>query len=263
MCCFSGRVREVRGTRIFARALEGSRQALVYDMSLAVDEPVAMVLPIPTPPGSPERSVRFLDLSREATFFEELDWMFKMAVERARGARVAAAGPMLRVHRVGRFVASFIPARKDFARLDPRFRLPRGVLAAMDEQRDWGFVVFQLAADGADRRRVHPMAFEFPRRRDDALFFPTLHVHDGRLHATARFDHRLYWQRPPAEGRARRGREHSLAAPWMRVPGDPTLTPDGGVFGKLFDPRLDTFRARIAGRRRNRDLWVRDAVVAG
>ena len=27
-----------------------------------------------------------------------------------------------------------------------------------------------------------------------SLFFPTVHVHDGELHSTARFDHALYYQ---------------------------------------------------------------------
>ncbi|MCA9590479.1 MAG: hypothetical protein KC657_34485 [Myxococcales bacterium] len=42
-------------------------------------------------------------------------------------------------------------------------------------------------------RDYHPMAFEFPRR-DARLFFPTVHVHDGEVHATAEFDHTLYAQ---------------------------------------------------------------------
>jgi len=40
----------------------------------------------------------------------------------------------------------------------------------------------------------HPMAFWFPRADRDRVFFPTLHVHDGALHATAHFDHVLYAQ---------------------------------------------------------------------
>lgn len=47
MCCFSGAVRHVEGTKIFARALDPVRQALVYSMTLAADAPVAMVLPLP------------------------------------------------------------------------------------------------------------------------------------------------------------------------------------------------------------------------
>ena len=51
-------------------------------------------------------------------------------------------------------------------------------------------------------RTVHPMAFEFPRRAPAALFFPTVHIHDGEVHETAMFDHRLYCQlgAAPAKG---------------------------------------------------------------
>ena len=45
MCCFSGRVREVGGTRIFAGAQAGGRQWLVYEMRAAFSGDVAMVLP--------------------------------------------------------------------------------------------------------------------------------------------------------------------------------------------------------------------------
>lgn len=38
------------------------------------------------------------------------------------------------------------------------------------------------------------MAFSFPRAWPDRLFFPTVHVHDGAVHRSARFDHTLYLQ---------------------------------------------------------------------
>ena len=41
---------------------------------------------------------------------------------------------------------------------------------------------------------VHPMAFRFPTRDPSSVFFPTVHVHDGEVVETARFDHDLYWQ---------------------------------------------------------------------
>jgi len=41
---------------------------------------------------------------------------------------------------------------------------------------------------------VHPMALEFPQREPDRLFFPTVHVHNGRVEAWATFDHWLYCQ---------------------------------------------------------------------
>ena len=51
MCCFSRPVPYVSGTKIFARATEDDRQALVYSMSVAAAEELAMILPLPVPPG--------------------------------------------------------------------------------------------------------------------------------------------------------------------------------------------------------------------
>jgi hypothetical protein len=39
------------------------------------------------------------------------------------------------------------------------------------------------------------MAFSFPRAKPTELFFPTVHVHDGKVHEHAKFDHVLYCQR--------------------------------------------------------------------
>jgi hypothetical protein len=41
---------------------------------------------------------------------------------------------------------------------------------------------------------IHPMAFSFPRRDVRTLFYPTVHIHDGKVHAKAEFDHVLYCQ---------------------------------------------------------------------
>jgi len=97
----------------------------------------------------------------------------------------------LAVVEVGSFEASFVPAVKDFARLDERFRLPTEVWDKLPSYKDSGFAVFKLK-QGA--KRVHPMAFEFPRADPQKLFFPTVHIHDGKVHDKAHFDHALYCQ---------------------------------------------------------------------
>jgi hypothetical protein len=38
------------------------------------------------------------------------------------------------------------------------------------------------------------MALSFPVREGGKLFFPTVHIHDGKVHPTERFDHTLYAQ---------------------------------------------------------------------
>src|SRR5689334_8536922 len=83
MCCFSGPVQDVTGTRIFARAMPDGRQALAYAMKYRAGEPVAMVLPIPTPPSPAEDAVRFVDLSKHTDFFARIQRAFPVPAARA------------------------------------------------------------------------------------------------------------------------------------------------------------------------------------
>ncbi len=206
MCCFSvatpvgliarlfARPVHVSRTSIFARMVQPGVQALAYSMDLASPREVAMVLPLPVIPGSGEDAVRFVDLSPHPRMFDELRELFEVPVMAARkgGFSLSLGEPQtLVVHEVGSFVASYVPTHADFSRLDPRFRVPEVLFEAMPEYADYGFAVFQLAAG---RMTVHPMAFTFPTRTPDRLYFPTVHVHDGRFHSTAKFDHALYYQ---------------------------------------------------------------------
>jgi hypothetical protein len=189
----------VSRTSIFARMIQPGVQALAYSMDLASARDVAMVLPLPVIPGSGEDAVRFVDLSPHPRMFDELRELFEVPVMAARkGGLQFSLGrqPALVVHKVGSFVASYVPTHADFSRLDPRFRVPEVLFEAVPEYADYGFAVFQLAAG---RMTVHPMAFTFPTRSPDRLYFPTVHVHDGRFHATAKFDHALYYQHPKSE----------------------------------------------------------------
>lgn len=218
MCCFSRPVRSVSATRIFARRVDAEHQALVYSMRVAIDEPLAMVLPLPVVPGSGDDAVTFIDLSAYPTFFADVDAAFPSGTPSRFGglapaSRSRGTTPLV-VHSVGDFVASYVPSHADFTRLDPRFRIPDGVFDAHPDYADYGFAVFQLAphavqpapkrrwfrrapppADPGGEHGVHPMAFTFPSRRPGALFFPTLHVHDGAdVPREAEFDHELYCQ---------------------------------------------------------------------
>jgi hypothetical protein len=66
---------------------------------------------------------------------------------------------------------------------------------------------------------MQPLALEFPTRDPERLFFPTLHVHDGAVHAEAAFDHTLYWQlpagaeAPPEDGPIALGTPMSVSRP--------------------------------------------------
>jgi len=204
MCCFSRPVKHVAATRIFARRLGDGMQALVYSMSLSFDSELAMVLPLPVARGSGESAVRFIDLSGYPKFFDDLEKAFPpLGLLPAKGPSRAFGAlseqVKLVVHDVGDFEASFVPTRKDFDRLDPRFRLDSSVWDSLPDYADFGFAVFRLKPHkslfgGLKTQTVHPMAFAFPSREPDSVFFPTVHIHDGTVPATARFDHTLYLQ---------------------------------------------------------------------
>jgi hypothetical protein len=181
-------------------------------MTVAAEEALAMVLPLPVPVGCAEDAVRFIDLQGYANFFADVRKGFPEPVAaNAFEISRAPAPQALKVHAVGRFVASFVPRIADFDRLDERFRLPPKVFDELPLVRDYGFAVFQLrdlgggivrrlqrvlGSSSAEPEPIHPMAFEFPRRDPSVLFFPTVHVHDGEVHQTADFDHSLYLQAP-------------------------------------------------------------------
>jgi hypothetical protein len=194
MCCFTGPVKKVHYTRIFARAENLFRQYVVYSMIVLNDRELAMVLPLPVRPGSDEGAVKFINLKNYPEFFGDLEKGFPQPAptELVFSLGMATFSNSLEVVQVGNFEASFVPTVADFARLDKRFRLPEGTWEKLPAYQRYGFAVFKLAAGHLD---VHPMAFSFPRADLSNLFFPTVHIHDGQVHENADFDHILYCQR--------------------------------------------------------------------
>lgn len=53
------------------------------------------------------------------------------------------------------------------------------------------------------------MAFAYPARDRTKITFPTVHIHDGTVHAAADFDHALYCQSDSPE--VRMGWQESIA----------------------------------------------------
>jgi hypothetical protein len=252
MCCFTGPVAAVAQTNLFARASTENRQFLVYQMELRAADPLAMILPLPVPAGGGEEAVRFIDFSAYPHFFADLRKPFAVSGPATRaGGGGAAALPMptLAVHQVGSFEASFVPTLDDFHRLDARFRLAKEVWAELPRYADWGFAVFKLR-NLAQNTAIEPMALEFARRDPRGLFFPTVHVHDGQVHATAAFDHNLFFQSPYEDGVVAAGRYARLAgssAEPAREFASPLLA------GKVLDEDLPVQVVRFAGELPNRD----------
>ena len=246
MCCFSGHVERVSDTKIFARAGVGERQLLAYSMRVAMKSELAMLLPIPTPAGSAEDAVKFLSLKEYPQFFADCEagWPAPKGMPpAARGKPFVTAAPKLAVVQVGNFEASFVPGVADFARLDERFRLPDGTWQQLGDYNGWGFAVFKLKAG---EQKIHPMAFDFPRRNPDRLFFPTVHVHDGKIHKTAGFDHALYCQSDDAGRDAKWSASFGPAKQFMKV----------AKAQGLIDGDRPLQRQFLHGRLKNQDTWL-------
>jgi hypothetical protein len=262
MCIFGGEEDlAIQQTRLFARRV-GERQLLVYSMHLRAEDRSAMILPIPIAAGTD--AIVFRDLSTVPDLFAVLARGFPLArdLEDELLDLDDLSAPPLPVHRVGSFEASFVPTRAGFARVAPRFRLSDDVWRQLPAYDDWGFVVFQFKPGAQD---VHPMAFEFPSRFPDWLYFPTVHVHDGRMHASAMFDHQLYLQGLPRV--AYRDIVFGQALPDARefnYCGEASVGPAGtfvsaaAVDAGVVDDHLPLLRLSLSGPLPNEDTWLRE-----
>lgn len=203
MCIFAQPVVSVTDTNIFARLLPDGWQYLVYQMNFETRDSNAMVLPLPVQlPATDDETLEFISLKQHDGFFKDLKKGFPLALPSrptlSRGVDSAVdSEQILEVHDVGDFIASFVPAVADFNRLDPQFRIPQESWDQIPRYSDYGFAVFQLKSL---QGKPHPMAFKFRSRQNHSgggsLFFPTVHIHDGKVHKREKFDHTLYLQHP-------------------------------------------------------------------
>jgi hypothetical protein len=241
-------VESVSSTQIFARPARDGRQFVVYHMHYKAAEPLAMVLPIPTPSGAADDAVKFIDLEKYDNFFADLRKGFpvpraKSALGAAPGAAPPPPNAVLPVVEVGSFEASFVPKVADFTRLDARFRLADGVWDKLPAYKNFGFAVFKLK-EGSPK--LHPMAFHYPRASARTIFFPTVHIHDGAVHANADFDHTLYLQ--PSGSRAPRN--------WEESPQPAGMFMNVEKAKGLIAADEHVYRLRITGRQKNQDTLV-------
>ena len=183
MCIFSQKA-NVSKTKIFARSGKENTQYLVYSMIVKAEKELAMILPLPVAQMS--KDITFINLEKYPEFFDDLA---KGYLTLSRGQ--AKTDAKLAVVEVGSFIASFVPTAKDFGKVDDKFRLPDDVWAKLPQFKDYGFAVFQLKSG---EKNIHPMALSFPRADRKRLYFPTVHVHDGKVADKDEFDHTLYSQ---------------------------------------------------------------------
>ena len=200
MCCFSQPVISVNNTQIFARLSGNGTQFLAYQMNYESRDQNAMILPLPVHQPVTDKTLNFIDLKDYDAFFDDLADGFPFHTPTSIGCSASfdpASRDKLKVFEVGNYIASFVPTISDFDRLDSIFTLPKETWANIPGYQNFGFAVFQLAAGSL---KPHSMAFEF-QSASDALFFPTLHIHDGEVHDSEDFDHILYMQHAGLDSR--------------------------------------------------------------
>jgi hypothetical protein len=246
MCCFSRNVSFVKNTRIFARPLGGGTQGVAYQMNIGAPEDLAMILPLPVARDAADKPLEFVNLEKYDKFFDDLAKGFPVPLSRSKSfgppTDNAAA---IEVEKVGSFDASFVPTAKDFSRVDERFRLPDGIWEKLGPYADASFAVFKLREG---EKKIHPMAFRFHVRDPRQLFFPTVHVHDGKVHETEDFDHTLYCQVPA------RGLRSLLE--WTESPRIALHFTKAGRSAGLIDPKLHVHRRFIRGKHKNEDIYL-------
>src|SRR5688500_5099059 len=107
-------------------------------MNLTSAREVAMILPVPARPGTGESAVRFVDLEKHPRMFSELDALFSVEVAaQPKGGPWRDRGPTLAVHQVGSFIATYVPTKLDFERVDRQFWLPRILLDSVPAYADY------------------------------------------------------------------------------------------------------------------------------
>lgn len=189
MCMFTEEVDSVDQTRIYIGKMDSdkvisNKRLLVYEMQVKAKNEVAMVLPVPAQMGS---EIEFINMEDDKSFFRDLYYMF---AERTYSKSLSRSldCDCLEVFHVGNYIASVVKSSKDFDKLDPRFRLPSGVLESLPYKHFY-YVVFQLQSGS---HKYHPMAFTY-YCMNDKYFIPTLHLHDGKsIDPYDDYDHILY-----------------------------------------------------------------------
>jgi hypothetical protein len=248
MCCFS-RAATVADTNIFARSSANGRQFVAYSMTFGAPEDLAMILPIPVPRNSKDDAVKFINMEKYPYFFYDLRNGFPQRRPNMGFGGMGGYGGVpggnaapLKVEQVGAFEASFVPTTKDFGRLDERFRLPADTWDKLPRYKDYGFAVFKLKK--GESQRIHPMAFEFPRADKRRLFFPTVHIHDGKVHARASFDHALYTQ------------PDYMLIGWKESPRPASMFAKASQSQGLLDGRRHVYLREMRGIYKNDDILV-------
>lgn len=195
MCMFAKPVTDVANTSIFV-ADRGTHHVTVYSMEVSMIGENAMILPVPCVGGTSHGggAVAFINLEEYPEFFSDMDKLFPASQKRSRGRGSRLLGKYIEVQEVGDYEASFVASAKEFDRLDPRFKIPENCWHSLPDYKDYGFVVFRLKPSAKGKTKYHPMAYSYKPLNENRLFFPTVHVHDGEVPWSTKYDHKLYFE---------------------------------------------------------------------
>lgn len=217
-----------------------------------------MILPVPIKQPAREDSLRFIDLKEYDKLFADLERGFpytRPASTMGCMESKSSSGYGLAVHKVGNYIASFVPSIKDFSRLDARFRLPEATGSKQPQYAGYGFAVFQLVSG---KLKPHPMAFEF-ETAESSVYFPTLHIHDGEIHETEKFDHVLYLQHAGLDRRVYPYRNADVRDRSTGIERSKFVAKefcDAGKSQGVVNPDLLVHRVRMIGKQPNRDTVI-------
>jgi len=241
---------EVSDTSIYV-STDGAQQTVLYQMKMKAEKKIAMILPIPGVLTS------WVDTSKYPKFFEDLSSSFVPA-SRGGGGPIMLGSRALPVHKVGSYVATYVPTLDDFARVSPEFRLaPKLNLAKYGyDAPGWSFAVF--AFDPECGGPEHAIGYRFQRGADfpdaDALFVPTLHVHDGeRADDVAHYDHHIYCSHVGEYGEL----DHYTKPDYDVVPESFQASRlRSNAAAEWFNPYKCCVRFTVKGNRPNSDTWL-------
>lgn len=197
MALFTQPVQVVGPINMFARATADGQQVLACNFRYTAEAEFTLILPLPTPPDASAQAVRFIDLSNYDGFFGDLRRGFP---DLTREAEKVSLTDRIREKVLDwldidttQAEITFAPNRAALLHIAEQFKLSAEVQQALARFQQDGFVCLKLAAGS---NRLPPLAFEFPRRAPESVFFPTAHSVGGQFDPQASFNYTLFCQSP-------------------------------------------------------------------
>jgi hypothetical protein len=225
------------------------KQFLVYSMNYRVGEDLAMVLPLPVPVGSKEDAVQFIDLHGYGEFFADLQSGFPVAASDKRRP-LSRSMPSHCRQRRSRWFRSAASKR----RLCRRSKTLRASMLGFACRTGFGTSCPPTKSRGLRCSSCARMPARCIRWRlrflapiASKLFFPTVHIHDGKVHDTAHFDHSLYCQV---------GSQYGKTTGWEETPQLASAFVKVAATKGIVDGSAHCYRKTILGNQKNQDTWL-------